>query len=237
CPAALVRLVRRTLHAEPVDAILVSSVTVARCVQGVNGVPKVLDFVDVDSALWRASAARRMPPLSWLQRLEARRLARFEIETVRRFDHALFVSAAEARDFGRRAGDPPVAVVGNGVDLDAFALRNGTPVAPEIVFTGTMDYFPNVDAVQYLSASILPRVRDAVPAARFTIVGRNPTRAVRRLAREPEVTVTGAVPDVRPYLARAAVAVAPMRIARGVQNKVLEAMAAGVPVVATSVAL
>lgn len=238
--AALGRLVKQTLRSERFDVILVSSVAVAKCVQRVNNIPKALDFVDVDSELWRATAAHRAGPLSWLDRLEARRLACYEVEVARCFDHAIFVSKAEARTFGHRAGDPPVAVVGNGVDLDAFAPDPAQSVPqnpPEVVFTGTMDYFPNVDAVRYFSRSILPRVRDAVPQVRLSVVGRNPTRAVRRLTREHQVSVTGWVPDVRPHLARATVAVAPLRIARGIQNKILEAMASGVPVVATSVAL
>jgi len=213
---------------------------VADCVQHLNGVPKALDFVDVDSELWRVSAEYRATPLSWLNRLEARRLARYEVDVARSFDHAIFVSEAEARVFRHRAADLPSAVVGNGVDLDAFA-PTAAPVppegAPEVVFTGTMDYLPNVDAMRYFCRSILPRVREAAPQVRLTIVGRNPTRAVRRLARKGHVTVTGWVPDVRPHLARATVAVAPFRIARGIQNKILEAMASGVPVVATSVAL
>ena len=105
---------------------------------------------------------------------------------------------------------------------------------PALVFTGVMDYFPNVDAVQYFCTDIFPLVRAAVPECRFSIVGRNPTRRVRELQAHPNVTVTGSVPDVRPYLAQAMVAVAPFRIARGVQNKVLEAMATGLPVVGTT---
>jgi glycosyltransferase involved in cell wall biosynthesis len=97
-----------------------------------------------------------------------------------------------------------------------------------------MDYFPNVDATRYFCREIFPLVREAMPEALFYIVGRNPTRQVRALAREANVVVTGSVPDVRPYLAKARVAIAPLRIARGIQNKILEAMAMGLPVVGTS---
>jgi polysaccharide biosynthesis protein PslH len=102
-----------------------------------------------------------------------------------------------------------------------------------IVFTGAMDYWPNIDAVTWFAERIFPAIRDKSPAARFTIVGSRPTEAVLALARQPGVVVTGSVPDVRPYLAHAACAVAPLRIARGVQNKVLEAMAMARPVVAS----
>jgi glycosyltransferase involved in cell wall biosynthesis len=128
-------------------------------------------------------------------------------------------------------------VVPNGVDLDYFTPAPSRADVPTIVFTGAMDYFPNADAVTCFAQTVFPRVRRACPSARFVIVGKNPARAVLRLRSLDGVQVTGSVPDVRPYLRDAWVAVAPLRVARGVQNKVLEAMAAGLPVVATSKAL
>ena len=117
-------------------------------------------------------------------------------------------------------------------------LNRGTVTEPPaLVFTGMMDYFPNVDAMNYFCHEIFPLVREVVPAVQFYIVGRNPTQQVRQLSRQPNVIVTGAVSDVRPYLVQARVAVAPLRIARGVQNKILEAMAMGLPVVGTPAAL
>jgi glycosyltransferase involved in cell wall biosynthesis len=107
---------------------------------------------------------------------------------------------------------------------------------PYVLFTGTMDYLPNIDAVQFFCREVFPLVRSRVPAARFVIAGRNPSADVKRLAMDPAIRVTGSVPDIRPYLRGAAVAVAPMRIARGVQNKILEALAMDVPVVASSLA-
>lgn len=225
------------LRAEKFDAILGSSVAVAECLRGVNDVPKALDFVDTVSELWRAAAEYRRFPASSFYRVEARRLARYEQEIARSFDCSIFVSEAEARLFRRRGFDLPVSVVGNGVDLEYFSpsgesSRRGE--SPTVVFTGTMDYFPNADAVRHFCRSIFPTVRAAVPGVHFYVVGRDPTRPVRALARERQVTVTAAVADVRVYLAHATVAVAPFRVARGVQNKVLEAMAMGVPVVGTS---
>jgi glycosyltransferase involved in cell wall biosynthesis len=128
--------------------------------------------------------------------------------------------------------------VPNGVDLQYFRPETESEKVSsmEVVFVGMMDYFPNVDAVLYFCQNILPRIRASVPEVRFLIVGRNPTATVKKLAHDPHVIVTGSVPDVRPYLTRAVVAVAPFRIARGIQNKVLEAMAMGIPVVGTSLA-
>ncbi|HYO47537.1 MAG TPA: TIGR03087 family PEP-CTERM/XrtA system glycosyltransferase [Gemmatimonadota bacterium] len=236
--AELRRAVERTLGSGRFDAILASSVGVAECVRWVDTIPKAIDFVDATSELWKATADNQRFPLSWLHRLEAGRLARYEADVARRFDSAIVVSETEAKILRRQAADVTIAVVGNGVDLEAFtpapALHRPPP---NIVFTGTMDYSPNVDAVRYFCDAVLPRVRHAVPTVRFTIVGRRPTRAVWRLRRHGQVTVTGSVPDVRPYLLQAAVAVAPFRFARGIQNKILESMASGVPVVGTSLVL
>jgi len=123
------------------------------------------------------------------------------------------------------------------MDLDHLSpQRNGSPRLdpPHVAFVGAMDYFPNVDATRFFCRDIFPLVKAAFAEVRFDIVGRNPTRLVKELARDPHVTVTGSVPDVRPFLARAAVAVAPFRLARGLQTKILEAMAMGLPVVGTS---
>lgn len=232
--------IARRLEAEKFDVILGSTVAAAESVRRVDGVLKVLDFMDAVSDLWRTSAEYRGFPASQLYRLEARRLARYEAEVAAGLDCSIVVSEVEARLFRRQGRGFPVSVVGNGVDLEYFAPTEEAsmlPESPRVVFTGTMDYFPNVDAVLYFCRSILRRVREAVPAVHFDIVGRDPTRSVRALARDHQVTVTSSVPDVRVYLARATVAVAPFRAARGIQNKVIEAMAMGVPVVGTSVAL
>jgi sugar transferase (PEP-CTERM/EpsH1 system associated) len=194
----------------------------------------VMDFVDMDSAKF-AAYAEAGGPLGAMHRREAKKLFAFERAVAARADTSLFVSDAEAALFRARA-DLPVAdirALANGVDLDFYrpgAVAAADGPSPLIVFTGQMDYAPNVEAVTWFAAEVLPKL-----GAAFAIVGRNPTDAVRRLASE-RVIVTGAVPDVRSWLEAADVVVAPLRIARGIQNKVLEAMAMGRPVVATAAA-
>jgi len=230
--------VERRLKEERPDILVAYSAAMAQYVEHVNGVPRVLDFVDADSEKLREYGRLRPFPHSALYALEAERLARYEGRMAREFDASIFISEAEAEIVRHHAPGRDFSIIPNGVDLDAF--RPGPKVArprdPVVVFTGVMGYFPNVDAVSHFARDILPRVRGQLPDARFVIVGRDPATAVRRLAGLPGVTVTGAVADVRPYLADAAVAVAPFRIARGVQNKVLEAMASGLPVVGTRLA-
>ncbi len=201
---------------------------------------RVLDLVDLDSAKWAEYAGRRRWPLSSVFSREARTLSAFERRAATEFDQTLLVSAAEADDFCAPdlQAASGISAMANGVDLAYFsgAADYACPFDPgvvPIVFTGAMDYWPNIDAVQWFAHKILPELRAAGMAARFYIVGSRPTRAVQRLGRLPGVEVTGRVPDTRPYLAHAFAAVAPLRVARGVQNKVLEAMAMGAPVVAS----
>ncbi len=202
---------------------------------------RVLDMVDVDSDKWTQYAATQRWPLAWVYAREGRKLAEWEARVALDFDATLLVSPAEAALLQRRvpAARHRIGAFENGVDADYFSPARAypDPYAPGVlgvVFTGAMDYWPNVDAVTWFAERIFPAVRDVVPAAQFTIVGGRPSEAVAALARQPGVVVTGSVPDVRPYLARAACAVAPLRIARGIQNKVLEAMAMARPVVVSA---
>ena len=201
----------------------------------------VLDMVDVDSDKWTQYAQTQRGPLAWLYAREGRKLAQWEVRAAQDFDATLLVSTDEAALLQQRAPQArhKIGAFENGVDAGYFSPDRDypNPYAPEvpgIVFTGAMDYWPNIDAVAWFSERIFPAVRDAIPGAQFTIVGSRPGEAVQVLARQPGVVVTGGVPDVRPYLAHAACAVAPLRIARGVQNKVLEAMAMARPVVASA---
>jgi sugar transferase (PEP-CTERM/EpsH1 system associated) len=205
---------------------------------GAHGMRRVLDMVDMDSAKWGDFADRAPWPASAVWRREARTLLALERRAALDYDHTLFVSRAEAADFARAAPEAAdrVGWLDNGVDLAFFAAADFArpfPPGATLVFTGTMDYWPNVDAMTWLAEAVLPRLRAARPDLRLCIVGANPVAAVQRLADDPAITVTGRVADVRPYLAHADVVVAPLRIARGIQNKVLEAMAMARPVVAT----
>jgi sugar transferase (PEP-CTERM/EpsH1 system associated) len=204
------------------------------------GLPMLVDFVDVDSAKWTEYAGHHRAPLSWLYRREGQRLLAYERAVAARAECSFFATEKEVELFQRQAPECAgrVQAMGNGVDADffSFAADRVSPfVGGEIplVFTGAMDYWPNVDAVTWFVAQVLPELRRQRPNLRFHIVGRSPTPAVRALAGDG-VVVTGTVPDVRPYLQHAAVVVAPLRLARGIQNKILEAMAMERPVVAAS---
>lgn len=234
---AFANKLKKKLATEHFDCVFVSSSSMAQYSCFALDLPKIIDFIDVDCEKWRLYAKHHSFPLAMIYRLEAERLARYEEQAAHSFDHCILISEEERRLFQERVNGRPVSVISNGVDLEYFSpsVSDYLHVSePAIVFTGVMDYFPNVDAVQYFCREVFPLVRQSVPEARFYIVGRNPTREVKALQRYPSVIVTGTVPDIRPYLARATVSVAPLRIARGIQNKVLEAMAMGVPIVGTA---
>lgn len=242
--AALARHVDRLIGRGTISHIVGFSGQMAQYLPADFGGPVVMDFVDVDSAKFATYAEQdRRQPLHWVHAREARVLGAFETVVARRVDASLFVSEVEAALFREQSGlgADKVRAVENGIDTDRFdpALTRDRVAAgggPLAVFTGQMDYRPNIDAVRWFAADILPPIRRRHPAARFAIVGRAPTDEVRALARLPGVTVTGEVPDVRPWLAAADAVVAPLLLARGVQNKLLEAMAMARPVVASAAA-
>ena len=197
---------------------------------------RVLDMIDVDSAKWFTYAAQARWPKSWIYQREGRAVQRLEQDSIIKCDAVLVVSEAEAHvlgDYRQKVG--PLC---NGVDMEFFSPREVEQQGgASVVFTGTMDYRPNVDGVCWFVEKVWPGLKQEVPELRFVIVGRNPTAAVRGLSKHDGVEVTGAVDDVRGYLAEAGVAVCPLRIARGLQNKVLEAMAMGKAVVSSGPAL
>jgi sugar transferase (PEP-CTERM/EpsH1 system associated) len=203
-------------------------------------VPTLVDLVDVDSQKWREYADRSCWPMSWLYGLEARRVAQLERELGQRCEAVTVVSDAEAELLRELRPQAVVHSVPNGVDVDYFAPDDET-LAPaprlECVFVGVLDYFANVEGVTWFCRSVWPDVVARFPQARFVIVGRRPVAQIRGLASQPGVEVVGEVADVRPYLRKARVVVVPLRIARGIQNKVLEAMSAGIPVVASPQAI
>lgn len=197
---------------------------------------RLIDLVDVDSAKWAGYAAAASRPMRWLYRRESAMVRRLEQRAIDACDAVALISEAEIRVLGARS--EKVAAVGNGVDTDYFKPAETPAAAPaSIVFTGTMDYRPNAEAVGWFASAVWPALRRRWPDLSFQIVGRRPTAAVRRLSEIPGIHVLGEVPDVRPYLAAARAAVCPLRIAHGIQNKILEAMAMGRPVVGTPVAL
>ena len=197
---------------------------------------RVMDLVDIDSLKWRDYAERAGKLKARLYRRESRLVADLESRAIRACDAVVCVSPEEVR--AAPVQSEKLCAVANGVDADYFRPPcSAAGVVPSLVFVGTMDYRPNVEAVCWFAANVWPALRRGMPDLRFRIVGRDPARQVRRLARLPGITVVGPVPDVRPYLSSARVAVAPLQMARGVQNKVLEAMAMARPVVASPAAL
>ncbi len=238
--AGLARWVGETLQTGQIDSAVVFSSAMAQYLEHHSDVPMLVDFVDVDSAKWTEYADAHRWPLSWLYRREGARLLDHERAVAQRARRSFFVTDNETTMFRRLAPEcgNGIETLGNGVD-SAFFSSDPARTSPfgvdevPLVFTGAMDYWPNIDAVSWFAREILPQLRASEPRLRFHIVGRNPTAAVRALAGSA-VNVTGTVPDVRPYLQHAAVVVAPLRLARGIQNKILEAMAMARPVVASS---
>jgi sugar transferase (PEP-CTERM/EpsH1 system associated) len=222
------------------DAVVVFSGVMAQYTRGLKGVKTLVEFVDVDSAKWRDYAPEHAWPMSWLYRREFTKLLGFEQRVADSAACSFFVTDNEVTLFRELSPgrELRLAALGNGVDADFFtpdAMR-ASPFATNelpLVFTGAMDYWPNVDAVTWFASEVLPALRERFPVLRFHIVGRSPAPAVQALASDL-IHVTGTVPDVRPYLQHAAAVVAPLRLARGIQNKVLEAMAMARPVVAAS---
>jgi polysaccharide biosynthesis protein PslH len=238
---ALQQWVDEIIGREGIRRCFVFSSAMAQYVIRHTNLKRVLDLVDVDSEKWRQYASERRWPMSWVYRREADRLLDFEAAAALACDASLLVTDAEKALFAGRAPQAAARtyVVANGVDSDYFAPSADfkRPFAHDeaaIVFTGAMDYWPNADAACWFESAVLPAVVREHPRARLYVVGMNPLPAVEALARNPAVAVTGRVPDIRPYLQHASVVVAPLRIARGVQNKVLEAMAMERSVVTTA---
>ncbi len=196
--------------------------------------PRVMHFGELDSDKWRQYSERTSFPMSWVYRREWKTLFRFEERVARAFTQNVFCTPLEERIFQERIPGAPSLVLRNGVDLAYYRPSPKPPEPGHLAFTGVMNYYPNVDGCVWFAKEILPLVRRAVPNARFTIVGAHPTPEVQALASIDGVTVTGFVDDTRTWLHKAQVSVAPLRIARGIQNKMLEAMALGLPVVGTT---
>lgn len=222
------------------DVIYAFSSQMAAYVQDANNSKRIMDFVDIDSYKWRQYSNFVKNPISKLiYRWESKKLACYEKEIAQKFNASIFVSDAEAQKFKNTIhNDDNVFAVHNGVDYDYFN-PNGRMVQknkfPIILFTGAMDYYPNIDAVTWFVKEIFPTIKTAIPDVKFYIVGNKPNEKVKKLHDNENIIVTGFVEDVRDYFNMADVFVAPFRIACGVQNKILEALAMSVPAVASPI--
>jgi sugar transferase (PEP-CTERM/EpsH1 system associated) len=233
---ALARRIREAVATESFDLIVVHCSSVGQYVAGVEGVPKILDFGDMDSQKWQIYGRIRAFPVSLVYRLEGRKLEAEERRLARKFDLCTCTTMAELETLRGYDLDVETDWFPNGVDHNYFS-PSSEPYDPDLIsFVGRMDYYPNQEAITRFCRETLPLIRARHAAARLVIVGAEPSRGIRALGLLPGVTVTGSVPDVRPYVIRSAVNVAPLRIARGTQNKILEVMAMGVPVVTSELA-
>ena len=196
--------------------------------------PRVMHLGELDSDKWRQYAQTARFPMSWVYRREHRTLLEFERRIAHAFTENVLCTPLEQRIFQEEIPGASSTVLRNGVDLEGFRPAPEKAEPGHLVFTGVMNYFPNVDGCLWFAKELLPRVRERHPEARFTIVGSHPTAEIQALEALDGVRVTGFVDSVTDWCQRASIAVAPLRIARGIQNKVLEAMACGLPVVGTT---
>jgi len=233
---ALARRIREEVAREKFDLIFVHCAFVAPYVADIRGPRKILDFGDMDSHKWLAYAQARAWPLALGYALEGAKLRRLERRLAAQFDLCTCTTQAELATLRGYGVPVRTAWFPNGVDCEYFQPSDDAYQPDSMVFVGRMDYFPNQQCMLEFCRTTLPLVRARRPAATLAIVGADPSSAIRALGRLPGVTVTGSVPDVRPYVHRSAVAVAPLQIARGTQNKILETMAMGTPTVASTIA-
>jgi sugar transferase (PEP-CTERM/EpsH1 system associated) len=227
--------IRSVLARDSLDVIIVHCSSVAPYVASAP-LPKLLDFGDMDSQKWLLYARHRALPLGAGFWLEGRKLERTEKKLARSFDLCTCTTREELATLRGYGVSTDTDWFPNGVDATYFSPTTAPYDPDRICFVGRMDYFPNQQAVQWFCADVLPLIRQQRPGAVLEIVGAAPPRSILALASADRVVVTGTVPDVRPLVHKSAVTVAPLIIARGTQNKILEAMAMGVPVVASSVA-
>ena len=234
--ADLQRRIRGLLSSQRFDLIFVHCSSVAQYVEHVQGIPKILDFGDMDSQKWLEYANYKPWPLSWGYTLEGTKVLWAEKRLARKFDFCTATTRAERETLDSYGTGAPTDWFPNGVDAQFFAPTDEPYDADTISFIGRMDYYPNQECMQRFCDQVWPLLLARRPGMKLLIVGADPSPEMRRLGDRPGVTVTGSVPDVRPFVRRSAAMVAPLAIARGTQNKILEAMAMGVPVITSSIA-
>ncbi len=234
------RYIDKLIATNNIDIIFIYCVAMAQYVTSHTHIPKVIDFIDCDSQKWIDYAGTASFPWNLIYRREGKFLRRYEQKVASVCKHAFVTSEREAEIFKQYPDICEITTVTNGISCPYKRLRRShkskSSSSPNLIFVGVMDYWPNIDAVTYFVKEIWPKVRSEIPSASFTIVGKNPTPQVQALADIPGVKVTGTVPNVKKYLFSATLCVLPLRIARGVQNKMLEAMCMKIPVVATTAA-
>ena len=232
----LARKVNHLLASQPWDLIFVHCSSVAQYVEHVRGIPKILDFGDMDSQKWLEYANYKPFPLSLGYRLEGRKMLAAEQRLARRFELCTATTRAEWETLEGYATGAATDWFPNGVDAAYFSPVDGAYDADTISFIGRMDYYPNQECMARFCTEVWPLLKQRRAAMKLLIVGADPSPEMRALGNLPGVTVTGSVPDVRPFIRSSALMVAPLAIARGTQNKILEAMAMGVPVVTSPAA-
>jgi len=249
--------VDKTLQEKKIDAVIVFCSSMAEYIfktplfrkNRLGGIKLIMDYIDLDSDKWLQYSKYAKFPFNWIFKIENKRLFKYEIKINRSFQHSIFVSNREINIFKTLYREAiNTQVISNGVDYDYFSPKStlytdleinkpdklNEPNKPVLLFTGVMDYFANEDGVKWFCHKIFPKIRSVFPSAEFYIVGNRPSNIVWNLSKIDGVTVTGYVADIRDYYWKATVCVIPLRIARGLQNKVLEAMATGNTVVATT---
>lgn len=228
--------IKRLLAEQAWDLIFVHCSSVAQYVEHVSGIPKILDYGDMDSQKWLEYSHYKPWPLSWGYTLEGTKMLRAEKRLARKFDVCTATTRAERETLEGYGTGAATDWFPNGVDAKLFSPSD-QPHEPETIsFIGRMDYYPNQEGMQRFCKDVWPLLKQRRPGMKLMIVGADPSPDIRQLGELPGVTVTGSVPQVQPFVQRSAAMVAPLAIARGTQNKILEAMAMGVPVITSSVA-
>jgi sugar transferase (PEP-CTERM/EpsH1 system associated) len=232
------------LSTQKIDAIFCCASSVAEYVfqskvlANLASPPKlIMDFMDVDSDKWAQYEKSNSWPMSMIYKRESKLITKFEASIIKRFDHCLLITQTEVDLFENIHGAAAnLTAIENGLDTTVFYPPEKTrnTQQPYFLFAGVMDYAPNIDAVMWFMDEVWPEIKKQWPLAKFSIAGMNPTDKIKKLQDKDGIEVTGFVDDIKPYFDKTNIFVAPFRIARGVQNKVLQAFASGLPVVSTS---